>query len=246
MKLLRLIWWCSLLATTAPVAINAAETGTLEIKDVDIPLFDTSSGHPLHRLRVKSGIGSFNLMRINEGVVDFFGAEGTERVKIGTLNFKDASYDGRAGLIDSNAPMLFSSLQGTLSAVGFRYEIRTNRLFLKSAVTMKIPEANIAGREAEVLLSESQPTRDLLLSWVEVRGDVAITELKLENPKLDRIETQRAVYTGAESLLEVFAPVKFWSEGTEGSGTGEYKYRLGKPLAPLRRAAAAPSEASKK
>jgi hypothetical protein len=162
-------------ATAALTAFGAAtEFGAAKVTNFEIPLVDRS-GNLTHRIHAASATGLERPV-LREGKIDFFGeAEAGERTKLATLTFDEATYDERAKLIESDSRMELLAPDGKISAVGFRYEILTRRLFLKSAVTMALPEASIAGGEAEILLVENPSTRELLVDRVEIRRDVVVT-----------------------------------------------------------------------
>jgi hypothetical protein len=236
---------CCCLTLALASAGKGAEGDRATIEDFDFAFFD-ASGQLVRRLRAASATGLLDVA-LKKGVADFFGPEGAERVKIGTLLFDEATFHRRTEVVESDGPMDLIVPAGTISAIGFRYEMKTGRLFLMSAVIMKVPEALIAGREAEIVLTESPASRDLLLSRAEIKGDVVVAEIKIKGVDLDRIETPLVVYTGSENLLEISVPLKAWSKGEEIRGTkGAISYRLARPLAPLRRSAASPSDEAKK
>jgi hypothetical protein len=225
---------------TLPTA--AALKGELESKDFDLSLFNVS-GQRTHRIRAAT-VSGLSLLKLKDGVVEFFGGEG---IKMGTLRFADATFDQAANVIESDTPMQFESDQGTLSSVGFRHEMRTGRLFLKSAVTMKLPDAHIAGHEGEVFLTQDGPTRDLLIARAEIRRAVTVTEIKSEKAKFDRIETDWVLYTGSAGLLEIGIPATGWSDGVlKKIENGKLVFRLEQPLPPLRRSSVSPNAGSTK
>jgi hypothetical protein len=207
--------------------------GQLAVNNLDLPLFDTS-GRLVRRLVAASATGSLEVLVLKSGTVEFFGAEGAEPEPIGTLTFADATYRKAAGVIESDGPMQLRFANGTLAAVGFRHELLTGRLLLRSAVVLDFPEAHVTGREGEVLLTQNEADQATLVSSATIRGDVAITEFKaIKEISADRLETTSATYTGKDSILRPASPVTMWAKDkSAGKLGGEISVPVGRGSKP--------------
>lgn len=213
-----------LLLCALPCLLRGVE---FSVGNLDLPLFD-ASGRLVRRLTAASATGSLDVPVLKTGTVEFFGADGAEPGKIGTLSFADATYHKSAGVIESDGPMQLRFAKGTIAAVGFRYELLTGQLILRSAVVLDFPEAHTTGREGEVFLTQNKADRDMLVSSAVIRGDVTITEIKVSEIKADRVETTSASYTGSDETLRPASPLTTWTEGKKGQLSGEMKLRLGR------------------
>ncbi|MEO6568031.1 MAG: hypothetical protein ABIO94_04655 [Opitutaceae bacterium] len=218
--------------------------GQLPVTDLDVPFFDRSSGRLLRRLKAASAIASPETALLKSGTVEFFGSE-TSPGKIGTLTFDNAAYRASADVIESEGPMQLRFVNGTLSAVGFRYEFLNGRLILKSAVVLDSAEAHAVGREGEALISQNKADKDMLVSVATIRGDVVITEIKVDNVAVERVETASASYTGEDGLLRPATPVIFWSKGERVEMSGKnLSWPISRRASPLAAPAAQESPAT--
>jgi hypothetical protein len=202
--------------------------GQPSVKNLDLPLFDPS-GRLVRRLMAASGSaprGSLKILVLKSGTVEFFGPDGAEPEKIGTLTFEDATYRKADEVIESDGPMLLRFTNGTLAAVGFRHDLLTGRLLLRSAVVLHSPEAHVTGREGEVFLTQNKADRDMLVSSATIRGEVTITEFSLKEIKADRLETTSATYTGSDSLLRPALPVLGWNKGIKAGEFGGEEFSI--------------------
>ena len=204
----------------------------LGVIDLDLPVFD-SSGRLVRRLKAASGTGSLKVSVLKSGTVEFFGTESATPEKIGTLTFDIATYQAATEIIESEGPMQLRFANGILSAVGFRYELLKGRLILKSAVVLDSAEAHAVGREGEILLSQEKNDRDMLVSVATIRGDVVITEIKIDDVAVERVETASATYTGSDGLLRPAVPVIMWNQGKRGEMKGEIILKISRRASPL-------------
>jgi hypothetical protein len=182
---------------------------------LDLPMID-ASGRVVRRLRAVSGSGSYDVPRLQTGTVKFFDPTGKNPGEIGTLSFADATFHRATNVIESDGPMKLDFEKGTITAIGFRYDLSAGRLVLKSAVALDLAEAQVNAREGEVILTENKADGDILVSSATLRGDVTITEIKVKGIQFDRIETTSAVYTGSDDILRPAAPMITWTKGSLG------------------------------
>ena len=197
-------------------------------KNLDLPLFDPW-GRLVRRLKAASASApgrSIDVLVLKSGTVEFFDPDGAVPEKIGTLTFDDATYRKADEVIESDGPMLLQFANGTVAAVGFRYEILSGRLWLRSAVALNFPEAHITGREGEILLTQNKADRDFLVSSATIRGDVTITEFKLKELNADRLTTTHATYTGHDSMLRPAVPIGMWLKGAQIGDMGAEDFSI--------------------
>lgn len=199
------------------------------ITNLDFPLFD-ASGRLVRRLTAVSATGSLDVLVLKSGAVEFLGPDGAESAQIGTLTFSEATYRKAAGVIESDGSMQLRFANGTLAAVGFRHELSTGRLFLRSTVVLDFPEAHVTGREGEILLTQAAPDRAMLVSSATISGDVAITGFKpVQEIPADRLETTSATYTGKDSILSPASSISMWAKG---KSTGKLNGTINVPVGP--------------
>jgi len=212
-----------------PVLVLASvmPAAELTINALDVPFFDPS-GHLLRRLKAETATGSLQKPVLKNGRVEFFSSEPADRELLGTLTFAEARYDHKSSVVESDGPVHLTFPQGTMTAIGFRYDLPAGKLILKSAVVLDFPEAHVTGDEGEILLIEDKIDRRLLVSSATIRRNVVITEIKSNAFKIDRAETASAIYRGSDQQLSLASPVTGWRNGEKGEMFGEIAFKVGR------------------
>ena len=182
------------------------------MKELRIPELD-SSGRLIRRLTAASATGSFDLLKLVNGAVEFYPLQSLDALTLGTLDFDDALFHRSIGVINSGGRVHFISSQGELAGIGYRYELTQGRLVLNSSIVLNLPMAHITGNQAEANLVQPSSARDFIISDATISGGVIVTGINSEKYKFDRAETASATYTGNDDVLTLASPVTLWSKG---------------------------------
>ena len=213
----------------------------LAVKGLTIPQFD-ASGRLLRRITAEHAMGAvMGKSKLENGVVEFFDPRQGEAARVATLSFKDAVYDPKSEIITGENGVVLHSAKGDFTGKGFIYDLGQNRLLLKSAVQLDLPQGRLTGNTAEVRLASGTKMDLALITEARVEGAVTMTRTPDTKLALEKAATDKAVYRGSDETITLKSPVDVWNKGEQTRTTGsDYTLYVGKTRAPDTASAEAP------
>jgi len=204
------------------------------IKNLDMPIY-SQSGVLEQRLKSVSASGSILRPTLKSGVIEFYRAIGSAFVAGATLRFDGATYDHATEIVEGDGRIRFTSEQGDIEGVGFRYDIKTQILTLKSQVIAHFEDAEIVGQTAEAVVRKQSGNQGWTIEEALVFGGVVITDFKRGKLQVDRAESDKAKYLRKHGLIVLSSPVKAWRDGKkcEISGSEDIKIPISQKPASL-------------
>lgn len=194
----------------------------LSIQHLDMPVY-SQAGVLEQRLRSASASGSVLRPTLKLGVIEFYTAAGKIIDAGAKLTFDEATYNHDVETVEGDGLICFSSAQGDIAGVGFRYNIKTQLLTLKSQVIAHFQGAEIVGQTAEAFVQKQSEDHHWAIEEALISGGAVVTGFKHGKLQFDRAESETAKYLGKQGVVVMSSPVKAWKDGkkSEISGSGD-------------------------
>lgn len=209
--------------------VSSALTGLGQsvIKDLSVPEYD-AAGNLRWRLKAASAEGTFEDPKLNHGQVELFDDHAEAVPLVGVLSFIEAIYHRTRGKIEGERHIRYRASEGTLDGDGFTYRLSNRHLNITSEVVLESPSARVMSRKADAVLAQNATGAIVGITRAQLSGHVTVTWVPGTKHRFDRAETESAVYTGADGMLELKSPVTTWSRGNKAVINGsEIKIFIG-------------------
>lgn len=185
------------------------------LKNMVVPEFDTS-GRMVHRIKAETATGAVSaISQLKKGSIEFFEVSSSGNAPVATLDFNEAIYDRSAQIVEGGEHVALRSPKGDVAGEGFHYDIARSRLVLKSAVTVDHNGVHLAGNSAEIILAQAPSAKDALIKVATLKGGIVVSGKLDPNLEVDKIESDRAVYTATDEIITVSSPVYIWRNGVK-------------------------------
>ena len=160
----------------------------------------------------QSASGPFASPVVRAGKVEFYGKEAPNGV-VAALEWEEAKYLKSEEVITGDGSIHLTTEDGIVSGKGFRCELDTERLELRSSVSYKTNAFRMTGEQAKIEFETKRGKRTDVIRHIAVVGNIVIEQTATAKAPFDRAESTFARYSADESKVFLKAPISAWRKG---------------------------------
>jgi len=154
----------------------------------------------------QSASGPFASPVVLAGRVEFYGKEAPNGV-VAALEWEEAKYLKSEEVITGDRSIQLTTEDGIVSGQGFRCELDTERLDLRSKVVYKTTAFRMTGDQAKIEFETKRSKKADVIRQIAVMGNIVIEQIATAKAPFDRAESTFARYSADESKVFLKAPI---------------------------------------